>query len=137
MTALQVLTGQRFNRLTVIDRDESSRAGKARWICKCDCGTETSVIGSNLKNGAVKSCGCLKMASNKLPKGSAAQVEWSRDVALFTEHYKTIGLDSLPEGLLPKRSKGRQSAQAEALYTLQINRFCDRMLQIRSQWISK
>jgi hypothetical protein len=132
MTALQDLTGQRFNLLTVIDRDESSRAGKARWICKCDCGNETSVIGSNLKNGNVKSCGCQRMSPDKLPKGSVAEIERTRELALFTEHFQTVGLDALPEGLLPKRQKGRQSARAEALYNLQVARFCDRMRQIRS-----
>lgn len=53
------LTGQRFNRLTVLKRVENSRNGKSQWLCKCDCGNETIVIGSHLKNGNTKSCGCL------------------------------------------------------------------------------
>lgn len=60
-------------------------------------------------------------------------MERSRNVALFTEHFQTVGLDTLPEGLLPKRSKGHQSAKQEALYNLQVARFCDRMRQIRSR----
>lgn len=59
------LIGQRFGRLVVIDRDEdyiSPKDGKHRtkWLCDCDCGTKGfSAIGSLLKKGSVKSCGCL------------------------------------------------------------------------------
>lgn len=53
------LTGQRFNRLTVLKRVENSRNGKSQWLCKCDCGNEVIVIGSHLKSGNTKSCGCL------------------------------------------------------------------------------
>jgi hypothetical protein len=134
MTALRDLSGQRFHHLVVIERDQTnSKAGRARWLCRCDCGAETVVSGNNLPNGSVKSCGCLRMSPDKLPKGSAAEVERAREVALFTEHFKTVGQDKLPDSLLPKRGKGRQNAREEALYSLQINRFCDRMLQIRSQ----
>lgn len=59
MTALIDLTGKKFNRLTVIRRAESAKAGIVSWECVCDCGNKTIVRGSNLKNGSVKSCGCL------------------------------------------------------------------------------
>jgi hypothetical protein len=53
------LTGKTFNRLTVIERD-TTKSKRTRWICKCSCGTETVVLGSDLKDQKVKSCGCLK-----------------------------------------------------------------------------
>lgn len=53
------LIGQKFGRLTVIERLENTKNGKTRWLCKCDCGNETIVQGNNLKNKHVKSCGCL------------------------------------------------------------------------------
>ena len=58
------LTGQKFNRLTVIERD-FSRTDKTFWKCKCDCGSDiiVTVSGGDLKNGHVKSCGCLKKES--------------------------------------------------------------------------
>lgn len=60
------LTGKRFNNLTVIERAESTKNGRTRWLCKCDCGNETVVSSANLKTGAVKSCGCLrKKPANK------------------------------------------------------------------------
>ena len=55
------LTGQKFNKLTVLERDWSYPTGAGKsvyWKCLCDCGNITIVRGSNLKNGSVKSCGC-------------------------------------------------------------------------------
>lgn len=53
------ITGKKYNKLTAIDRVENSKNGKTRWLCLCECGNKTIVSGSNLKNGLVKSCGCL------------------------------------------------------------------------------
>lgn len=53
------LTGQKFNKLTAVERLENDNGGIPVWLCKCDCGNFTRVRGKNLKNGAVKSCGCL------------------------------------------------------------------------------
>lgn len=53
-------TGQRFGKLTVIERAGSAPTdGKPIWLCKCDCGNEKIVRGACLKSGGVKSCGCL------------------------------------------------------------------------------
>ena len=30
------------------------------WLCKCECGNITTVLGQSLRNGKTKSCGCLK-----------------------------------------------------------------------------
>ena len=52
------LTGATFNRLTVIGR-HGSRNGASYWLCKCQCGNEKAVKNGHLKDGGVKSCGCL------------------------------------------------------------------------------
>ncbi len=61
MSKLIDLTGQRFGRLTVIGR-AAPRTGStnARWLCKCDCGNETTVISTTLRNSESKSCGCYR-----------------------------------------------------------------------------
>ena len=64
MSQTKDLTGQKFNRLTVLYRNGSS-GGKARWRCKCDCGNEKDVIGQYLRNGHTKSCGCLQKEKAK------------------------------------------------------------------------
>lgn len=52
--------GMRFGRLVVKEFD-SSRNGKARWRCLCDCGNETVVTGTNLRpEGKTQSCGCFQ-----------------------------------------------------------------------------
>lgn len=56
------LTGQRFGRLTVIERDLSIPHEKGvHWKCRCDCGNFKSVKTSNLTKEyrGIKSCGCL------------------------------------------------------------------------------
>ena len=61
------LTGQKFGRLTVIERAENTKSGKARWLCRCDCGRikSKSVTTNDLMSGKIKSCGCLYFESNK------------------------------------------------------------------------
>ena len=51
------LTGMRFGRLVVLSRSEKS-GSRIRWICGCDCGKKTEVLGSSLVRGATRSCGC-------------------------------------------------------------------------------
>jgi hypothetical protein len=46
--------GDRFLRLTVI-----ASAGNGSWLCRCDCGVEKAVHGSNLTAERTRSCGCL------------------------------------------------------------------------------
>lgn len=61
MATLKDLTGQRFGRLTVTGRADNDKNGRARWVCRCDCG-EVKVEGSgNLLRGRVNSCGCHRV----------------------------------------------------------------------------
>ena len=54
------LTGMRFGRLSVLELSPDRTCGKATWICRCDCGNVTKVIGRNLTTGDTKSCGCYR-----------------------------------------------------------------------------
>lgn len=56
---LKDLTGMRFGRLIVLERDGSNRHNRAIWKCVCDCGNVTTAVGSRLLNGDTQSCGCL------------------------------------------------------------------------------
>lgn len=53
------LTGQKFGRLTVIERAKNYKSGQSRWLCKCNCGNEKVIGATNLRRGYTKSCGCL------------------------------------------------------------------------------
>lgn len=57
MPAKTLQPGERFGKLTVIDRD-GSRLAHAYWKCQCDCGKISSHQGSRLRAGLVLSCGC-------------------------------------------------------------------------------
>ena len=55
------LTGKRFGKLTVLNIVEGKRDfGSIVWLCKCDCGGNVEVRSSSLKDGSIKSCGCIK-----------------------------------------------------------------------------
>lgn len=53
------LTGQRFGRLVVLHGAGAGPDGRARWLCLCVCGQETTVDGASLRKGNTQSCGCL------------------------------------------------------------------------------
>lgn len=59
------LTGRRFGKLTVLYRAPAHLSYRSpggttisRWVCRCDCGKETLVMGNNLTSGRTISCGC-------------------------------------------------------------------------------
>lgn len=54
------ITGMKFNKLLVLNREHNPRYKHASWLCRCDCGNLTVVVGNNLRNGGTKSCGCSK-----------------------------------------------------------------------------
>ena len=53
------IAGQRFGRLTAIKRLPSQKK-RTMWLCKCDCGNEKIAEKQGLKNGRIRSCGCLR-----------------------------------------------------------------------------
>lgn len=58
---LKNLVGRQFGELIVLRRNPTnSKSGNARWDCKCTCGNIATVIGSKLRSGATKSCGCAR-----------------------------------------------------------------------------
>lgn len=60
---LNRLVGQRFGKLTVLNRaDHNSKSGNAMWVCRCDCSSTVTVIGSHLRSGHTTSCGCNRIS---------------------------------------------------------------------------
>lgn len=55
------LTGKKFGKWTVIKRADNNKHNQTCWVCKCDCGNEAIITGTNLKRGNSKSCGCLRL----------------------------------------------------------------------------
>jgi len=53
------LTGQKFGRLTAIERTGEKKGTNFVWRCMCDCGREAMVSSNSLLSGNTRSCGCL------------------------------------------------------------------------------
>lgn len=58
------IRGQKFGKLTVIDRVEKPSYLKSDkgtyWLCNCECSNSSIVYTNSLKSGATESCGCLR-----------------------------------------------------------------------------
>lgn len=80
------LTGQHFGRLIVLSYIGTDKHQKSRWLCRCICGTEKTVIGGDLRSGKVVSCGCLRrsvLATSNLSHEHTRNGQWSK---LYSTH---------------------------------------------------
>ena len=67
----ELQTGDKFNRLTVLEFSKSDKRWRKWYKVKCDCGSEKVVMGSAMTSGNTKSCGCLSKEikkSKRIPK---------------------------------------------------------------------
>lgn len=64
--------GNRYGRLVVLERGENAKSGYAKWLCKCNCGNEKVILGTSLRNGDTRSCGCLHRGRPPLSAGEAS-----------------------------------------------------------------
>ena len=69
--------GNRYGRLLVCECAGKNKRNALMWKCICDCGKETTVRGSDLRNGSQVSCGCyakeqavLRMSKHGMSKSS-------------------------------------------------------------------
>lgn len=64
----------RFGRYTAIRRGEDyigpTGRKRVRWLCRCDCGVEKLVYGDQLRDGRVRSCGCLQRDLQSAKQGT-------------------------------------------------------------------
>lgn len=51
------LVGQQFGYLEVVDRLPAAQ--RSRWLCVCVCGALHEAVGTDLKRGHIRSCGCM------------------------------------------------------------------------------
>lgn len=62
------LTNQKYGKLTVIKK-AANIGNRTAWLCKCDCGNIKTVRTKELRNGIIKSCGCLKAEKSDIKIG--------------------------------------------------------------------
>ena len=54
------LAGKKYGFLTAIKPVGRTQHGKIKWLWKCTCGKDIVVVGSAVKCGNTKSCGCIR-----------------------------------------------------------------------------
>jgi hypothetical protein len=97
------ITSRRFGKLVVLKRDKTN-GRRIRWLCRCDCGKMTVVVGEKLRDGHTRSCGCLRINSIKnLPstfrhgmEGTRTYSSWS---SMFARCYSTKSKNYVNYGL--------------------------------------
>lgn len=61
MTRKLNLARKRFGNIFVLHEDTKNHSqDDSFWVCLCICGNETTIRGTDIKNGRTKSCGCLR-----------------------------------------------------------------------------
>lgn len=73
--------GQKFGRLTILNRDLGEHAEKrVYWNCLCECGKTVVVAGKRLKDGTTRSCGCLNNEVRSARLYSIVEKTWKEMV---------------------------------------------------------
>lgn len=73
------ITGIRFGRLLALNRngfDQAPSRKHIRWDCQCDCGKIINTRLNSLRNGHVRSCGCLLSEGNNVKHGMSKSKEY-------------------------------------------------------------
>lgn len=71
------LVGKRYGRLTVVSLSPQRTSwGATRWICRCDCGEETTVAINNLGT-STNSCGCIRNTQGGISEKHPFYNRWS------------------------------------------------------------
>lgn len=79
------LTGKKFGRLTVVKEVEPTYYGRQkrrRWLCDCECGNQTIVVGAHLTSGNTTSCGCKVLDFGKAKREDLRGQKFGRLIAL-------------------------------------------------------
>lgn len=78
-TASGIEVGQKFGRLTVLNRDLGEHTQRrVYWNCLCECGNTIAVAGKSLKSGNTRSCGCLNDEVRSARLYSTMEETWNK-----------------------------------------------------------
>jgi len=75
------LSGQRFGRLVAVSKADG------RWLCRCDCGGTKRVLTRHLRDGSIRSCGCI---TKERVRSMSAGRQLGREVRNAMRHQGTV-----------------------------------------------
>ena len=83
----------KFGKLTAIKMVGRTKHYQVLWLCRCDCGNEIVVTGTNLRSGASKSCGCYRIKHGLTGSKIYAAYKHMKDRCLnpLSQSYKDYG----------------------------------------------
>lgn len=123
------LSGKRFGKLLVLQpTDQRGKARQIVWLCKCDCGNTTCVVGQSLRNNLTSSCGCKPrgVAPGTLRAQGAANSKWKGGRSLKSDGYVVVWTDELTPGghrryrkehvLVMEQKLGRRLSRKETVH---------------------
>lgn len=76
------LTGHKFGKWTVVKLEKRPGDSAWYWICRCECGAESSIRGTALRGG--KSSGCARCSSRNLTHGQSRMGQWTREYGIWS-----------------------------------------------------
>lgn len=113
--------GNVYGYLTVIERAENSKDGRAMWKCKCKCGNETIVLGKHLRSGNTKSCGCYQ-------RERAAQSNMDRVDSLIDKKFGKLLV--LEEAGFTEKNSGKRARLYKCLCD------CGNVCEVQHQYLA-
>jgi len=78
------LYGQRFNECVVNSFNKINDLGKSVWNCICDCGNTFEALGTELRSGHTRSCGCYSRSGVFNLKHGYRKLENGKQHPLYT-----------------------------------------------------
>lgn len=86
MKKYHINSGDRYNRLVAIRLNHIGNHNRSYFLFKCDCGNEKVIIGSLVKSGNTKSCGCLALEIKKNKRISKNHTEITAIILGYKRH---------------------------------------------------
>ena len=78
MNKFQDMTGEKYGRLTVLERVPNLPNSRVtRWKCICECGNIVEVNRNNLLHKRVSSCGCLSSELKRERSKNKKSIQYS------------------------------------------------------------
>ena len=86
------IAGQKFNKLTAIEKVGMDKNKNALWKCRCDCGNVITTTAKSLKSGHKLSCGCDSRSQGEVYVENFLKLslEFSQNTKLMTDEVQSL-----------------------------------------------